>query len=150
VYLTNYDPFFNGSGSGELNEGTYKLGVTEDYGLSWSFIDITLNRKYADSTWTITPNSLPACFNAITPVYDKRRKGYVYCATRYSPDGTKVYVDTYDSFSPTAELIGTQRVPASIVPSVEVGQYATFFDPKAPLLPGHPGELGDINEPEEA
>jgi hypothetical protein len=128
----------------------WRLLYTEDYGNSWTEIDIPINRKYPDGHWDITENSLPACYGAITPVYDKFRKGYVYCATRYSTDGEKLYMDVYDSFSPTAQRLSTQRVPANYNLNSNAPYYATFFGTTMPLLPGHPGELGDINEPEES
>lgn len=139
---------FSGPESARLTH----LHYSEDYGLTWARETVTLNALQGDGTWAIQEGSLPAFGQGITPLYNKFRSGYVYCGTRFSEDGMQAFLDIFDEFSPDANRIWSIRILAGLLTSVGnrdliIANFslAVFYDPLAPLLPGHPGELGDSN-----
>jgi hypothetical protein len=115
-------------------DSVIQLHYSSDYGITWN---ITVVDPLSDT--------LPKYLGAITPVYNKRKRGTVCCVTRYSADKTEVFIDTFDSFSPTANKLSTEQIPVKLSPTDNFPTYAAFFDKNAPMLPGHPGELGDAN-----
>lgn len=111
-----------------------EMHYSEDYGVSWAVLPLVAGEQ-----------AIQNGFSQMTAVYDKAKKGTVICVTRYSVDKKKVYIDTYEGFSPNAKKLYTTQIAANIATSADFERAAAFFDRNAPMMPGYPGELGDSN-----
>lgn len=127
-------------------EDKFYVHVSEDYGASWVQVEVPQNRKRTDGTWRIaSESSLAAEYGRIMPIYGKLGVKDVYCTTRYSADGTLAFIDVYDRFAPDAQKIASLPIYGKQVVTDNYPRAAAAFGRGLPLLPGHPGELGDSN-----